>query len=157
MVLGGFLVIRTTLGGVGRAPAFEAASAIFVTVIGIWLLVRALRHEYPPSGGRALAVAAGLVPCPLTTFIMVYASANGIVMAGLLVTAAMALGMIGTLALLVLCTIVLRERAVEFFDRTAFARERLVRALEISSACLIIAFGVWLLATTDGVTSYLGK
>src|SRR5437660_5004848 len=46
LVLAGFKVIRITLGGVGRAPAFEAASAILVTAIGIWLLLRALRHSH---------------------------------------------------------------------------------------------------------------
>ena len=30
LVLAGFTVIRATLGGVGRAPAFEAASAVLV-------------------------------------------------------------------------------------------------------------------------------
>src|SRR5262245_5049071 len=42
LVLAGFTVVRATLGGVGRAPAFEAASAVLVTAIGVWLLVRAL-------------------------------------------------------------------------------------------------------------------
>jgi len=36
--------------------------------------------------GRVLAFVTGLVPCPLTTFIMVYATAQGIIAAGLLVT-----------------------------------------------------------------------
>src|SRR5215813_13180494 len=40
LVLAGFKVIRMTLGGAGRAPAFEATSAVLVTVVGLWLLVR---------------------------------------------------------------------------------------------------------------------
>ena len=34
LVLAGWTVMRATLGGVGRAPVFEAASAILVTAIG---------------------------------------------------------------------------------------------------------------------------
>jgi nickel/cobalt transporter (NicO) family protein len=148
LVLAGFAVLRHTLAGVGRAPAFEAASAILVIVIGVWLLVRALRHSHAhtEAGSRALAFATGLVPCPLTTFIMVYASTRGIVGAGLLLTGAMALGMIATILLFVICTIVLRERALGFLVRTATMRERLGRVLEGGSAVAVIAFGVWLFA-----------
>src|SRR6185437_7142241 len=47
--------------------------------------------------GRALAFVTGMIPCPLTTFIMSYALARGLLAAGLAVTAAMALGMIVTI------------------------------------------------------------
>ena len=149
LVLAGFTVIRATLGGAGRAPAFEAASAVSVTAVGIWLLVRSARHDHSHLAHNAgfLAFATGLVPCPLTTFVMVYSVANGIVMAGLLVTAAMAIGMIATILIFVGCTIVLRERALQFFERTASAREHIGRALEIVSAVMIVAFGLWLFAT----------
>ena len=75
MVLAGFIVIRRTIGGAGRAPVFETASAVFIVLIGIWLLYNAVRHRHDDSNlknGAMLAVATGLVPCPLTTFIMVY-------------------------------------------------------------------------------------
>ncbi len=80
LVLAGFTVIRATLGGAGRAPAFEAASAVSVTAVGIWLLVRSVRHDHSHLAHNAgfLAFATGLVPCPLTTFIMIYSVANGI-------------------------------------------------------------------------------
>lgn len=43
-------------------------------------------------------------------------------------------------------TILLRERALHFFERTTAARERLGRILEVGSALMIIAFGLWMLA-----------
>lgn len=148
LVLAGFAAIRATLGGVGRAPAFEAASAVLVVVVGTWLLVRALRHTHAPEGSSGMvAFAAGLVPCPLTTFIMVYSLANGVVLAGLLVSGAMALGMVATVFVFVACTILLRDRALGFLGRTAPTRERIGRALETLSAVLVIAFGLWLFAT----------
>src|SRR6266571_1170372 len=126
LVLAGFTAIRATLGGVGRAPAFELASAVLVMAVGVWLLVAALRRHdaHPPGRGPLVALATGLVPCPLTTFIMVYSAANGIVGAGLLIAIAMAAGMVVTIFLFAGSTILLRERALHFFERTAAARER---------------------------------
>jgi len=148
LVLAGFKVMRMTLGGVGRAPTFEAASAILVTAVGIWLLLRAIRHSHAhtEAESRTLAFATGLVPCPLTTFIMVYATTHGVVGAGLLLTAAMAFGMIATILLFVATTILVRERALEFLVRTGPWRERLGRILESASALAVIAFGLWLFA-----------
>jgi nickel/cobalt transporter (NicO) family protein len=149
LVLAGLTVIRATLGGVGRAPALETASAVSVIVVGIWLLVRSVRHDHTHLTQNAgfVAVATGLVPCPLTTFIMVYSVANGIMVAGLLITAAMAMGMIATIFIFVGCTMILRERALRFFERTALLRERVGRSLEIISSLVIVAFGLWLFAT----------
>jgi len=150
LVLAGFLVIRRTIGGAGRAPAFEIASAVLIVAIGLWLLYRALRphqHVHAGTDGRMLAFVTGLVPCPLTTFIMVYASAQGIVAAGLLVTAGMAVGMIATVAAFALATVLLRDRAVALLERTDRLRQSLGHWLEAASALAIIAFGAWLLAS----------
>src|SRR5215813_10996862 len=43
LVLAGAIVIRRTIGGAGRAPGFEIASAALVMAIGAWLLLRAMR------------------------------------------------------------------------------------------------------------------
>jgi nickel/cobalt transporter (NicO) family protein len=90
LVLTGFMVVQRTLAGAGRTPALETFSSALIIRIGAFLLVTSLRghsHARPPSN-PFLAIAAGFVPCPLTTFIMVYAVSNGMIFAGLLVTAA---------------------------------------------------------------------
>jgi ABC-type nickel/cobalt efflux system permease component RcnA len=70
-----------------------------VALIGAFLLWRSTRddHQVHERGGRTLAFVTGMIPCPLTTFIMSYALARGLLAAGLAVTAAMALGMIATI------------------------------------------------------------
>src|SRR5262245_34129052 len=148
LVLAGFIVIQRTIGGVGRAPAFEIASAVFIVLIGVWLLYNALRHRHVDSDrahGPVLAFATGLVPCPLTTFIMVYALTNGAVAAGLLLTASMALGMITTIGGFAVGAILLRQRFFHLMDLTARTRERVGQALELTGAVAIISFGLWLL------------
>ena len=59
----------------------------------------------------------------------------------------MAVGMVATIFLFAGCTVLLRERAVRFFERTAVARERIGRTLEVASAGMLIIFGLWLFAT----------
>ena len=155
LVLAGYLVIRRTIGGAGRAPAFEVASAVLIIAIGVWLLFRALRpheHGYAATDGRILAFVTGLVPCPLTTFIMVYAVAQGIVAAGLLVTAGMALGMIVTIASFALAAVLLHDRFMLLMEHTHHLRRQVGRALEIGSAAVIIAFGVSQLAASTPST-----
>ncbi len=99
------------------------------------------------TSGRSAAQHVGLVPCPLTTFIMVYASANGIMLAGLLVTAGMTAGMVATIALFAVVAVLLRDRLMTLLERTERVRRRLGRVLEVGSALAIVGFGVWLLAT----------
>lgn len=147
LVLAGILVIRGTIGGAGRAPAFEATSALLVMAIGGWLLLRALRpHEHDHvQDGRVLAFVTGLVPCPLTTFIMVYAVAQGMVVAGLLVSAGLALGMIVTIAAFAIVAILLHDRLIAFFERSEHLRRSVGQGLEVASAAAIVLFGAWLL------------
>jgi nickel/cobalt transporter (NicO) family protein len=148
LVLAGFTVVRATIGGAGRAPAFEIASAVLILALGLWMLWRAMRpHGRHPEDGPVLAAATGLVPCPLTTFIMIYAVGNGIVLAGLLVTASMAAGMTLTIAAFALGAVLLRERLVSFLARTEQVRGQIGRGLEAASAVAIMALGVWMLAT----------
>jgi len=148
LVLTGFIIIQRTIGGVGRAPAFEIASAAFIVLIGIWLLYNAMRHrhdDHDTANGPVLAFATGLVPCPLTTFIMVYAVSNGALAAGLALTASMALGMVATIGAFAVAAVLFRDRLLRYMKLTAVARERFGLVLELGGAVAIIVFGLWLL------------
>lgn len=146
LVLAGFAILRHTLVGAGRAPALETASATMVGLVGVWLLVRSLRHSHSTdaANSKALAFAIGLVPCPLTTFIMVYASARGIISAGLALVTAMAAGMVITILIFVASSILFREQALNFLVGTEEFRERLGRGLEVASSFAVIAFAIWM-------------
>jgi len=141
---------RRTIGSGGRAPGFEFTSAVLIIAVGLWLLLRALRpHEHAQAAkdGATLAFVTGLVPCPLTSFIMVYATAQGIIAAGLLVTAGMAIGMTVTIASFALAAALLHDRFMVLMQQTNHIRQQVGHGLEIASAIAIIAFGGWLLAT----------
>ncbi len=99
LVLAGFAVISRAFAYGGRTPQFEAASGILIVLIGVFLLWRSLsaRHDATTTDGKTLALVTGMIPCPLTTFVLSYALARGVLAAGLLVTAAMTVGMIATI------------------------------------------------------------
>ena len=116
LVLAGFIVVQRTFVGAGRTPALETTSSVLVILIGLWLFVRSLKghhHNMRTHQGRFLSIAAGFVPCPLTTFIMVYALAHGIVIAGLLVTLAMAGGMVVTISAFAVTAVLFHKRFFE--------------------------------------------
>lgn len=151
LILAGFTVISKVFAVGGRTPQFELASGILIVLIGAYLLWRAVRRaradgdDGTERDGHTLAFVTGLVPCPLTTFIMSYALARGLLAAGLAVTAAMAVGMVATIAAVAVIATLSRERLMAFFARTEGTRATLGRVLEIGGAALVFLFGVWVI------------
>lgn len=145
LVLSGYVVLQRTLGGAGRAPALETASHILIASVGALLLWRALRRHGHGHGqsGPMLGFVTGLVPCPLTTFIMTYALANSLLAAGFVLSGTFALGMIVTVAALPLLVVLLRTRLMPFLARTERLRQRIERFLEISAAGAVFMLGAW--------------
>jgi ABC-type nickel/cobalt efflux system permease component RcnA len=145
LVLAGFAVISKAFAQGGRTPQFEVASGAFVALIGAFLLWRSLKsdHHAHTKDGKTLAFVTGMIPCPLTTFIMSYALARGMLAAGLAVTAAMTLGMIATIGGIAFAAAFARERFMGLFDRTQGWRHRLGTALEVGGSVAVLAFGLW--------------
>ncbi len=113
--------------------------------IGGFLLWRSLRNDHHRNSrdGRTLAFVTGMIPCPLTTFIMSYALARGMLVAGLTVTAAMTVGMIVTIGGVALAAAFTRDRFVGFLVRSEAWRHRAGLALEVGSAAAVFGFGAW--------------
>ena len=145
LVLAGIVVISRAFASGGRTPAFEFTSAVLISTIGALLLWRALRpNDHPdPRDGKALAVVTGLVPCPLSTFIMSYAAARGMLAAGLAVTAALAVGMIVTIAGVAMTAVLVRDQLIGFLTRTKAWRYILGRVLEIGGSVAVLGLGLW--------------
>lgn len=143
LVLTGVVVISRAFAAGGRTPAFESASAAMIALIGGFLVWRALRSPQHVHGGdgRVLAFVTGLVPCPLTTFIMTYALLRGVLVVGLIVTAAMAIGMVTTIGGFAIATILARERCVLLLARSERWRSWLGKALEIIGAIAVLVLG----------------
>jgi ABC-type nickel/cobalt efflux system permease component RcnA len=102
IVLVALPVVTMARGETGRAPLLEDLSRVLLGLVGLWLIWQAIRgHAHHPQG-RWFAVAAGLVPCPLTLFVMTFAAAHGVTPAGIAFAAMAMIGVslvLGTVAL----------------------------------------------------------
>ena len=76
---------------------------------------------------------------------MSYALARGMLASGLVVTAAMTLGMIATIGGIAFVAALMRDRLMGLLDRTQGWRNRLGRALEVGGSLAVLAFGLWTL------------
>lgn len=104
------------MGSVGRAPLLEDISRGLLGLIGVWMLWRALsRGHHHKHEGEAVGVMAGLIPCPLTLFVMTFAISRGIPGAGLLFAITMMVGVALTLSCVAVLSILFRERLMDFF------------------------------------------
>jgi nickel/cobalt transporter (NicO) family protein len=83
IVLVALPVVTMARGEAGRAPVLEDLSRILIGIAGFWLIWQGLRGHAHHVQGRWFAVAAGLVPCPLTLFVMTFAAAHGVTPAGI--------------------------------------------------------------------------
>lgn len=138
-LLGAPLVTRAFVG-VGRAPSLELISRGILVVIGLWLVLRAFRRRPHVHGeGLAVSLAAGLVPCPLTLFVMIYALARGVPEAGLTFAVAMLVGVAFTLCLVALLSVFARERFLALLARSGAPLEKIARAIDGLAGVALIA------------------
>lgn len=148
-VFAGVAVISRSLAAAGRAPAFQALSAALIGLLGAYLLLRTL---WPPPhrhvrDGRMLAIATGLVPCPLTTFILTYALARGKLAMGLAAVGGMLAGVIVTICSFAVAAILTRQRFIALLARSEGLRLTFGWWLELFSALGVLALGLAMLTS----------
>jgi ABC-type nickel/cobalt efflux system permease component RcnA len=147
-VVAGMAVISRSLAVAGRAPAFETASGALIAGIGVYLLLHSLRpsqHQHA-GDGKALAVVTGLVPCPLTTFILTYALARGKLAAGIAAVGGMLAGVVVTLVGFAVAAVIARHKLLALLTRTEAVRRSFGRCLELIGALGVLALGLAMLA-----------
>lgn len=152
-VLVGVAVISRSLAAGGRAPAFETLSAILIAVIGLYLVARTLwpPHHRHDQDGKMLAFVTGLVPCPLTTFILTYALAKGKLAIGFAAVLGMLAGVIVTLVTFAVTAVVARERFLRLLSRTEGWRHNVGWGLEIAGALAVLLIGCAMVARQYGL------
>jgi nickel/cobalt exporter len=137
-------LVTRTLGNVGRAPLLEDISRGILALIGTWLLYRALRgrHSHAPQEGYMVGIVAGLVPCPLTLFVMFYALSRGVPEAGLTFAFAMMLGVAATLIAFAALAILARNWLMVLLQRHEARLDLLTRLLDGTAGLVLIAIGL---------------
>ena len=136
-------LVSIALGSVGRAPLLEDISRGLLGLIGLWMLWRALSHgHHHKREGEAVGVMAGLIPCPLTLFVMTFAIARGVPAAGILFAGTMMIGVAITLSAVAILSIVLRDRLVRFVEGRPRLFEAITRSIEGLAGAALIALAI---------------
>lgn len=155
----GFRAVSFAVGSresVSRIVEVASYALIIVLVAGHALMHRFHDHGHhdgdhddavhSPRARRPvwlLAVSVGMVPCPLSSVLLVFGLANGMVGLMIVLVAAVSLG--GFFAMSIITTAVISGRSV-VIDRLSGARaERVAGALETSSSVAIVAVATVLL------------
>ncbi len=136
-------LIEKSLVGAGRAPLLELLSYGILGLIGFWFLVRSVLnsgHHHGEREGYSVGIVAGLIPCPLTLFVMIAAMAMGVPYAGLVFAAAMMLGVALTLGSLAAGVVLLRGQAVAWIERHGASLEAIGRVLDGATGTGLLIF-----------------
>ncbi|WP_027165714.1 ABC transporter permease [Mesorhizobium sp. WSM3224] len=133
-------LVSLALGSVGRAPALEALSRGLLGVIGLWMIWRALRghHHRHAHEGAAVGVMAGLIPCPLTLFVMTFAIARGVPWAGLVFAVAMMAGVAVTLGVVVLLAVLFRNGSAAMLEWLGSSTAGVATFFEVATGLVLV-------------------
>lgn len=113
-------------------------------LIGAWFIFRAARGHahHPRQEGVTVGFIAGLIPCPLTLFVMVTALARGVPLAGLIFAASMFLGIAFTLGAIAALAIFERDAAASILTRHGASIVAVGRLLDGVAGVLLVGFGL---------------
>ena len=143
IAVGASWLVSRTMTSAGQAPALEWASRLLLVGIGVWLVARAVwRRPHIHGEGFAVGFMAGLVPCPLTLFLMFYATSRGVPEAGLTFALAMLLGVGSVLVVVALLSAFARHYVVALTSRHGVSLGQASRAIDIGAGLLLVALAL---------------
>jgi ABC-type nickel/cobalt efflux system permease component RcnA len=158
------LIFKTVWGtSAADLRGVQLASYAAIALIGTYMLIETARggghrhhhhgHDHGGNPGHShghsqglLSLGVGVVPCTGAILVMLFALANGILLAGFMLVAAIALGMALTMGALGILAVVARNVVTRWIAREETAG-RIGTALEYAGAGAIILIGVGLFWT----------
>jgi nickel/cobalt exporter len=133
-------LVSIVLGSVGRAPLLEDVSRGLLGLIGLWMLYRAFRrspHGYDHGEGAVVGFMAGLIPCPLTLFVMTFAISRGVPEAGIAFAVTMMAGVALVLSGVAAATVLFRQQVIHLVERRPILLDRLTRGIEAIAGLIL--------------------
>jgi nickel/cobalt exporter len=138
-------IVSVSFTDAGRAPLLENVSRALIAAIGVWMIYRAWLGGDPRHNHRNAAVlgaSAGIIPCPLTLFAMVFAMSRGVWEAGIVFAASFMLGVAFTLSCVALITIAARGGVAGLVARYGGRLDQFGRLLEGAAGAILLAIGL---------------
>ena len=143
---------------IGAGAWLEGMAGLIVAAIGalyVVLSVRGLRrpvsHDNGTEGSRPfLAVAMGLLPCPLTIIVVGFAISRGATLAGIVLAAGISIGAAVTIGCFGLLGIALRRGGIVLLGGSIHRVLKGLAWLELVTSLLILALGLFMLAGVAG-------
>ena len=133
-------LITRTIVGAGQAPALELTSRVLLIGVGLWLIFRAVTGRRHVHGeGLAAGIVAGLIPCPLTLFLMFYATGKGVPEAGIVFAASMVIGVGAVLVTVAVASVWARQGLVRLAATNGVALATAVRSVDAVAGLLLLA------------------
>lgn len=153
-VAGVRLVSYALIAGIGMVMTGEAIRRSYLRRRGVRVGPACCGHGHEPddrdrahgAGAEpvrqgALSLGVGLVPCTGAVLILLYALANDILLAGMLLAAAIAAGMAITMGVLGVLSVVARRAVARRVDAAGNGEGRLAVAMDYAGALAITALG----------------
>lgn len=137
-------LVSVTLGSAGRAPLLENLSRSLFGVIGLWMLWQAVRGSSHAHGGQATAAgfAAGLIPCPLTLFVMTFAISRGVTQAGVAFAAVMMIGVASVLASVALAAVLFRQQLLRLLSLRPRLVDAVTRTIQVLAGVVLVTVAI---------------
>lgn len=137
-------LLSVALGSVGRAPMLENLSRGLLGVIGLWMLWQAVRGTGHTHAGQATAAgfAGGLIPCPLTLFVMTFAISRGVPQAGVAFAAVMMIGVALVLASVALAAVLFRQQLLRLLSSRPRLVDMVTRTIQVVAGIVLVIVAV---------------
>lgn len=128
----------------GRAPALELISRGLLIAVAIWMLWQALRatHSHKADANPMFGVMAGLIPCPLTLFVMTFAVSRGVPQAGVAFATVMMAGVATVLSIVALASVAFRTFLISLVATRPTLLDRSARTMQGLGGVLLLALAL---------------
>jgi nickel/cobalt exporter len=138
-------LVSRMLGSAGDAPMLEGLSRGLLGVIGGWMLWSALfrpTHSHGEAEGISVGILAGLIPCPLTLFVMTFAMSRGVPLAGVLFAVVMMAGVALTLMVTALAAVLFTRQLTLLLSSHPRLIAALSKGVEAIAGLILVAIAV---------------
>ena len=133
-------LVSVALGSVGRAPLLEDLSRGLLGLIGLWMLWQGFRGSgHAHAQGMAAGLAAGLIPCPLTLFVMTFAISRGVPEAGIPFAGGLIFGGGVGLALVARAGVFFPQQLLRLLATRPGAVDVVTRTIQVVAGLILVA------------------